>query len=247
MDILNSPWLISMLQKSGKAPEQRLLGLFDVLADWINAPRIRETLNLNQLEPSPSSCLLDFLTEQAKASGAKLPEALAQQLYFIAMSALREEIRAPGMGSISHAQQAARALINAQTQREPVKNKPLLFGLAASLFVVAGVSSMLFFNMPSQLKPLSNIKQITPLVQLEGNTPDPANTAEMYASIEQMRNGNCQFPEALQLPDAYKKVYIEVVVGGQISTNPDEQALAKNLMQKVRCNYAPMLMQNSTG
>lgn len=247
MDILNSAWLINMLQKSGKTSRQRLLSLFDVLADWVNAPHIRETLNRDQQQPSPPGILLNFLTEQAEACGAKLPEALAQQLYFIALSSLHEELRTPGSSSIRHAKQAAQALIDAQTQSEPVKNKPLLYGLAASFFVVVGVGSMLFFNNPLQFKPASNAKQITPVAQLEKVSPDPAHTAEMYASIEQMRNGDCHFPEALQLPDAYKKVYMEMVVGGQISSNPDDQALARSLMQKVRCNYAPMLMQNSTG
>lgn len=248
MDILNSAWLISMLQKSGKTSRQRLLSLFDILADWVNAPLIRETINLDRQQLSPPGILLNFLTEQAEACGAKLPEALAQQLYFIALSSLHEELRTPGSSSIRHAKQAAQALIDAQTQNEPVKNKPLLYGLAASFFVVIAVGSMLFLNTPSlQFKPASHANQVMAMAQPDEVSLDPAHTAEMYASIEQMRNGDCHFPEALQLPDAYKKVYMEIVVGGQVSSNPEDQALAKSLMQKVHCNYAPMLMRNSTG
>jgi hypothetical protein len=62
-----------------------------------------------------------------------------------------------------------------------------------------------------------------------------------------MRKGSCQLPEALQLPDSYKKVYFEDIVSGQISTDPADQKLVRELLQKVRCNYSPMLMANSKG
>ena len=52
---------------------------------------------------------------------------------------------------------------------------------------------------------------------------------------------------ARQLPDSEKTVYIENVVGGQMTVNAQEQALMRKLMNKVRCNYTPALMANSVG
>lgn len=245
MDILNSAWLINMLQKSSKKPQQRLLSLFDVLADWINAPHIRESLSLPLQEPSSSGSLLNFLTEQAKTSGAKLPEALAQQLYFIALGALHEELRNPGTATISHAKIAAQALINAQTQREPV-SKPVKYGVAAGL-MLAIVTGALLLNIPTQASHVVIIQPAQARMALQEDAPGPAHTAEMYAVAEQMRKGTCQFPEALQLPDSEKTVYMENVVGGQATTNAKDEAIVKKLMEKVRCNYTPMLMANSTG
>lgn len=242
MDILNSVWLINMLQKSSKSSQQRLLSLFDVLADWINAPHIRESLSHSQQVPPTADNLLNFLTDQARISGAKLPEALAQQLYFIAVSALHEELRNPGSATISHAKASAQALINAQTQREPVC-KSVKYGLTASL-MLGIISGTLLFIMPSQAKTAKLVQPTQALVQKD--VPSPAHTAEMYAAVEQMRKGTCQFPEALQLPDSEKTVYLENVVGGKITNNPQDQILVKKLMEKVRCNYTPMLMANST-
>jgi len=36
------------------------------------------------------------------------------------------------------------------------------------------------------------------------------------------------------------------VIGGQVSPNVKDQELARTLMQKVRCDYVPILMANST-
>jgi hypothetical protein len=38
-----------------------------------------------------------------------------------------------------------------------------------------------------------------------------------------------------------------MVVNGQVSTNPQDQAIALDLLSRTRCNYTPMLMANSTG
>jgi hypothetical protein len=62
-----------------------------------------------------------------------------------------------------------------------------------------------------------------------------------------MRKGQCHYPEALQLPDAHKDIYLTNVVNGQISTNAEDQRLVLQLLQKINCNYAPMLMKNSVG
>lgn len=249
MDILNSAWLLSMLKKSGSSSQQRLLSLFDILADWLAAPHIRETLSLNKEEDSASINLLNYLTEEAKISGAQMPEVLAQQLYFMALGALQEELRTPGSNAVAHAKEAAKALIRVQTQQEHFKSRPLVYGLAASLFVMVGVSGMLMPGVIEFAKPApSSIAQLTnvqpPPVSIEAN---PARTAAMYASIEQMRSGVCQYPEALMIPESQQAVYLQNVVGGQVSSKAADQELAGQLMQKVRCNYTPMLMKNSTG
>lgn len=67
----------------------------------------------------------------------------------------------------------------------------------------------------------------------------------MYAKYEQMRNGTCQFPEALQIPDKDKAIYLENVVGGKLPTNLNDLAIANIYLEKVRCNFTPMLMAHS--
>jgi len=247
MDILNSSWFLSMLKKAGKTPQQRLLSMFDILGDWVNAPAVRDVLTMEQTYVNASGHLQNFLAQEAKAVGAAMPELLAQQLYFIALTALKEEIARPDCGSVKHARAAAEALLQAQKQKTISISKPVAYGLAASLFASVALGSFVLSTQSSV--PQTPIKLATaqqkPQPSPASMIASPSQTAELFASLEQMRKGTCHFPEALQLPDSEKAVYIENVVGGQITVNVEEQALVRKLMSKVRCNYTPMLMANS--
>lgn len=251
MNILNSAWFLSMLKKAGVTPRERLLALFDILDDWVNAPHIREKFGAVEINSEEPQALLEYLTAQAIASGAQGPEVLAQQLYFMAMSMLQEELRSPGCAAGQHAKQVAQALIQAQTENKRFVSKRSAYAMAASVFLVTGIASMLIFGTtaPSGGKSdaPSRIVNIAPAVKANSVEASPEQTAALFAAIEQMRKGECQYPEALQLPDSQKAVYLTNVVGGQISTNAADQALVAQLLKKVRCNYTPMLMKNSIG
>lgn len=247
MDILNSSWFLGMLKKSGKTPQQRLLGMFDILADWLDAPAVRHTLTQDRPYPEAAHALQDFLVQQASAMKAAMPELLAQQIYYIALTALKEEIAHPHCGSIMHARAAAEALLKAQKQERRVISKPWTYGMAASLVASIAMGSLVFSSQAFGTKAPAQVAVVKP--QPSPNPAamiaSPSQTAELFASLEQMRKGTCHFPEALQLPDSEKAVYIENVVGGQITVDIQEQALVRKLMSKVRCNYTPMLMANS--
>ena len=246
MDILNSAWFISMLKKSGKSPQARLLSLFDILGDWLQAPNMRELIMQQQIEtPTPSTELLTYLTEQARACGVQLPEMFAQQLYFMARGALQEALTSDTDDTIGKVKQAASALIRAQSEKEPRISKPA-FAIAASLLIVSGIcGAMLMHVWQTGISPAQAASAT--VLKAHNAMNNPANTAEIYAVMEQMRTGVCQFPEALLLPEAQKKVYVELVVDGLIPTTLEDQAIARSLIQRVRCNYTPMLMSNSIG
>jgi hypothetical protein len=270
MYILNSDWLISMLKKASSTPQGRMLSLFDILEDWLDAPHFNHQLPSNQLpsnQQQNSHQLQDFLTLEAAKAGAAMPEILAQQLYFMAIAAAQEKLSANTPGhplsnslhafdspcnhaSLSHAKSAAKALILAQTKPEFHIAKSSAYAIAASfigVFVVAG--SAFLYNFNANIAPkYVHVASAPSLLQARVSSSTQANpqqTAALIAQIEQMRKGNCQLIEALQLPDSYKKVYFENIVSGQISTNLSDQKLVNELLQKVRCNYSPMLMENS--
>jgi len=71
------------------------------------------------------------------------------------------------------------------------------------------------------------------------------DASRMYAKYEQMRQGSCQFPEALQIPDKHKSIYLENVVGGKLPTDLADLEVANFYLEKVRCNFTPMLMATS--
>ena len=290
MDILHSNWLVKMLEKSSKTPHDRLLSLFDILDDWLNAPQIIQNQAIqNQIienldvakSTNNNQLLLNYLSTEAKKAGAALPDMLANQLYFMALAAVQEKLHNhqnhhiqhynnlngdQHISSLKHAKNAANALINAQTKNTLNISISSVFGIAASFvgaLVVAG--SVYAFNINAQKTPL--FKQLAQVEHLHIQTKtknnalknltiknlpiinaqyaEPEQTAALIAQIDQMRKGNCQLIEALQLPDSYKKVYFENIVMGQISTDPTDQKLVLELLQKVRCNYTPMLMAHS--
>jgi len=254
MDIFNSQWLLNMLAKSSKTPQGRILSLFDILNDWLGAPDTQMKITQTSFA---NSQLIDFLTAQAKNLGASNPSILAEHIVLIARNAAQQEINQPGSGSLMHAKKAANALILAQTQNEwvwleRVRARPAVYGIAASLFILVGVSSIwlptLLYKQSNTLVVKTFNHETTKVILAMSPVNEKLtahDAASMYAKYEQMRNGTCQFPEAIQIPDKDKAVYLENVVGGKIPNNLNDLAIANSYLEKVRCNFTPMLMANS--
>ena len=258
MDILNSDWLVNMLKKSSNTPHGRLLSLFEILEDWLNAPNIAKQLHINSATQASSHQLQDYLTTEAAKAGAAMPEMLASQLYFMAIAATQEKLQANNLASLSHAKSAARALISAQTKKEFYISRPSAYAIAASFMGVVVVAASLYFLNLNAIKQTSTIAWSTAQTQLAQPVlasaklatsaepiANPDQTAALMAQIELMRHGNCQLIEAIQLPDQYKGIYLNMVFNGQVSTDPREQKIAFALLKQTRCNYTPMLMANS--
>ena len=256
MELLNSDWLIHMLKKAGNTPQARLLSLFDILEDWTDAPGVNSQIELNT---TSNSALQTYLSLEAAKAGAAMPEMLATQLVLMAIAAYKSKLEArleanshAGAGdALKHAKSAAEALIAAQTKKEFRVSKNTAYAIAASFLGALVVTGSVFLHNQHQtasaIKP--QVALNNPIIPATYHASElianPENTAALFAQIEQMRKGTCQLPEALQMPDSYKKVYFQNIVLGQISTNPNDQKLVRELLQKVRCNYTPMLMENS--
>ena len=256
MDVLNSNWLIKMLAKSGKTPHARMLGMFDVLADWLEAPSINAQLQEILDHQADHNNLRQFLMLEAEKAGAAMPEMLANQLYFMAVSAMQDRLINQNADSLSHAKSAANALILAQTKNKFHINKSSAYALAASFIGILVVAGSLFIFNTNSIDPhnnqqiaklnINNVQtHLLPVTTDNITFANPEDTVALIAQIDQMRKGNCQLIEAIQLPDSYKRVYFENIVLGQISTNLADQKLVRQLLEKVRCNYTPMLMANS--
>lgn len=268
MEILNSDWLINMLKKSSKTPQGRLLALFDVLGDWLNAPDITEKFRADVAQKTTqqaiSSGLEHYLTQQAALAGAAEPAMLAHQLYFMLLAAIQEALRVHHVNGFAHAKSAAQALITAQTNQEFYIKKSSAYIMVASFLGTSILVGGLWVANDHHLIHL-NLARITDTTKTKNmkdasysteqaiitqpNTSSliasPEQTAALFATLEQIRKGNCQFPEALQMPDSYKSIYIENIIGGNVSSKVADQKIIMQILQKVRCNYTPMLMENS--
>lgn len=128
----------------------------------------------------------------------------------------------------------------------------LAYAVAAGIFTLLGSSSI---ALQSEFQPSgpfivaalsASAKLAEPRVAPDFSVANPARTAAMYAKIEQMRMGSCDYPQALVLPESERGIYIEYVVNGKVSTKVSDQDVVNKLLQQVSCNYTPMLMKNST-
>jgi hypothetical protein len=251
-DLLSSSWLIYMLAKSSSTPEGRLLSLFDILNDWLKAPNM---LKHCRLSDSNHSLLLDYCIHQAQALGAENPEILAEHIVLIARNAAQQNITHPSSNSLTHAKKAARALILAQTQPTSAKqnksalSKPMTYSIAATL-ALAICTSLIW-------APFLKDQQSTAHMHAESNDNSAViskkedqhltahDATQMYAKYELMRQGTCQFPEALLMPDKHKAIYLENVVGGKLPSTLEDLAIANEYLEKIKCNFTPMLMAAS--
>lgn len=266
MDVFSSTWLVNMLAKSSKSPKGRVLSLFDILSDWMNAPDIQLDVHFKQLTSEhltativSSSPLVAYLSQQTKALGASHPAMLAEHIALIACNAAQQQMADPLSKSLMHAKKAAEALILSQTQAKWRQVQPMTIGLCACVFALSiaitwhwpTINSEFNRNVISMLqkKQTTQLPQVKAPVIASTPTENDALTAHdaamMYAKFEQMRSGTCQYLEVLQIPDKHKAIYIENVVGGKLPNNLNDLATANHYLEKVRCNFTPMLMANS--
>lgn len=272
MDIFASDWLIAMLKKASKTPQGRMLALYDVLGDWLNAPEVKLDFEPNIEARQP---LILFFIAQAKSCNADHPESLAQHLVLIAYNALKTQIATPSSKSLIHAKKVAHALIVSQTMRHTKVKRIASVALAASFVgILTGGVVWQLLDQTTQTQLIAQSEQYVhalglntqttgtnrkPLIPenkvllVEKNVTSLKNTTSitasdavaMYAKFDEMRKGTCQFAEVLQIPDKHKTVYIENVVGGKVPTNLKDLAIANYYLGRVRCNFTPMLMANS--
>lgn len=246
--LLQSEWLIRMLDKSGKQASHKLLGLFNILDDLLSSPLY--SANVQQsFQPSPDTDSTDrlqnYLTTQAQLAGARLPDMLANQLYFMALSACQEKLLHKQSSALQHARQAAQALIDEQTKREinwlAIRN----YGIVI-MALFSGIMGGYYWHMQLPLEPaIQTVELHQPPPRPLSHEASPTETAAIYSRLETMKHGDCRLLEALQLPDRLKSVYIENVINGHVTTNRDEQVLVNQLLDQVQCNYTPKLMANS--
>lgn len=233
MDFFNSAALIAKLKLASKTPNGRLLGLFDALAE------LPKELSMT-MPISAYPALLAFCTKQARALGASQAQVLAEHILLIAINANMQNEAQARLACLKHGKKAAQALIMAQTQNQPGRlnwlwSKPAFYGLSVGCLLAVSIG----FGLDIAKHPL-NISEQTEV------TLSAKDASLLYAKYEQMRQGTCQYPEALQIPDQDKAVYLENVVGGKLPTNLKDLAIANRYLEKVRCNFTPMLMANST-
>lgn len=248
---MNAESLITKISaKTGDASKQ-LLCLFDLLSEMAQAGN-----QVTSPEEIFNATLNKYYVKLSQQARANHPKILADHLLFIAENAFLQEMAHPESKSLAHAKKVAQALILAQTQapanflEKYWQTKPWLIGTASiGIVLIAG-----FLIWPLFQKYLA-APAPTVIASNSENTLNTARNGEsgitaqeasaMYSKFETMRSGTCRYIEAIQIPDQDKAVYLESVVGGKLPTNLKDLATANAYLEKIDCNYTPMLMQKS--
>lgn len=233
----NHSWLMQSLKASKDKPQSRLLKIFD-----LTLMPARPLQDIEQELLRQKAGLTRFLSKQAKAGGAQLPEVLAQQIIIMLENALREELQHPGSQALRHARTASNALIHAQCDGSWRKLRD--FGMSASFISLLGITLFMSWYMLRETPPVhksSSSHQLWNTVAQE-RVASPHHVAELYTAIERMRQGNCQFPQALMLGASERGVFLTNIVAGNLSSQAEEITLATQLLKKVSCEYRPLTM-----
>lgn len=120
-----SAWFVSEVPKRADQPTDKLLAMFDVMAEWMAAPEFRGCAFINAAAefPAPGNPVQqasvefyqqfrEFITDLAKQCRAPKPDSLAFQLSLLIEGAIVTEQRQRDSGAIIQAKAAAGVLIN---------------------------------------------------------------------------------------------------------------------------------------
>lgn len=243
MPLLTSDWLKRMVMKSASDPAARIINLFTILQDWLDAPGMRDQLMAYSLDATGHSHLQAFLKALAAEAGLTDPDKLAFQFHFLLIGAINEELRNPGSQAMTQAGEAAASLIAAAKPSRFSRPRIYVAASFASLAIVALVVGAL-------LKPASG-PQLVPLnehaaLRAQAGTDvmaRPDALVAIYQMNNKIKSGQCSYPQALMLDADQRSMFMEGVVNIEqldvASTNLDE---VRQLYQKVTCNYAPAAM-----
>jgi hypothetical protein len=234
----NKHWLTKQLEAAQLAPDACFIALFEL---------IDQTSDADMVLGDTSSLLAD-LTNLAEQCHIDQPASFAQQILLMAQEAQTKQHNDPNSRALQHAQVVAKALLTAQTKNRFRRYTPA-YAIAASFFLLAGVSGIMFGHLLSPSAANHHAIPEQQVILLADNShamaSNPLRITEMRSQREKMREGRCQFPEAIVFSETERGIYLQNVVHGEISANKEVQDVTSRLREYVRCDYTPMLMKNS--
>jgi hypothetical protein len=239
--MLHSSWLLRMLDKSADTPRGRVLALFDIMADWNAAPGVNFASPDNLM--GNEEALITYLTRELNLLQLREPDILATQIYYIAMGALQTAGAQDSGNVFVQARQAAAILIDAH--RPPRRFKSAATVLSTALLVL-GAAMLIPYAPPSAMAPVTtaNAPSTPSPARVQANyiRTSPAQVASLNDSLERMRRGVCQYPQALMLAPEARAVLLDNVVNGSVPTDAESLRVAHQLAETVECYYAPVAM-----
>lgn len=216
MELLNSSWLLQMIDDSAKKPAEKLLSIYSCLNTWLMAPGVREPFTKAYSTEVPLAMTCSVLNAHLikLAIEAKIPNptVYVSQMFILLQGAIAVEIQNPGSGALLKARDAAEAVLYAVTPKPKAQIKQtLLIGST----VVSAVSLCLFiYMMPINTNasgvPLAQTVEPPPQIQMP-SVISPDLVGRVMALKEHFDAGNCPAPQLLTIPQDQVVAYLNVV------------------------------------
>lgn len=217
-------WKLGFKQWGKHAP---FYMLSDELLGW-NMLRIRQSGN-GVLDVQDISTIRQMLETAQQRSMAKLPPALLDQWFFLAVGAIQVQSQTGSCKAWQLFDQSVHSQL-----APPVFYRSLSFGLLVSLCV------MWMTFAPVKQKPLEAEPLESPLSQNVG-TADPVTLSLLNLAYQKMQNGSCQLPQAAMLPEVQRRAFIMFVTEGKVDT--DQVEPLRQALGYVSCLYPQELMR----
>lgn len=230
MELLNSSWLIHLIEGAGRTPGEKILSVYTIIDTWLKAPNVRESLLVVDKQPiEESNVLKAHLMALALQGKYRNPEAVIAQLVMLLQGGIAVEIQNPGLGALPSAQLAAKAVLQQSQPSLIVQLDSVITrsGYAASIIAV-GIVSFHFWPGNSSLPNGSSWNsgeqsKIISLVDLE--LLDRASLLR-----RNMESGNCPTPNFFSIPKDQLSTYVGVIDSNIVYNNEvDNKKLASFL------------------
>ena len=217
MNILNSTWLLHMIDSSADTPAVRLLSVYSCLNTWLSAPGIRESFAMEYVSdlPMADSCpaLSSHLLKLAVMANIPSPDIYVSQMFILLQGAIAEELRNPGTGALLKAQDVAKCIMHNEKPESSNLKQSLLIG---SSVVSAIALCFVAVLMQSSATSISHPHE-APIVE----NPSPFNNQQAMMSPDLMSRmlvlkdnfdtGKCPAPQLINMPPDRVNAYISVV------------------------------------
>jgi hypothetical protein len=234
MEILNSSWLLRMLENGGSKPSEKLLSLFSCLETWLGAPGIRERF-VADFKPDPMlnqrcPALTARLTELATQARISRPEVFVAQMLILLQGALTEEVRNPGLGALNAARVAARAILEDAIQRPALKPAWKWSGAAVASILI-GMAGYLVGSQIAVESAADSYQTAYNKAMLESSPINPDLIAKVMALQAEINAGHCPAPQLFAMPQDQAAAYMDMITY-RASMHPlqDSERLTKFLV-----------------
>lgn len=211
MDLLNSSWLIHLINGGGKTPTDKILSTFTILDNWLKAPNVREGLP-NQESSQDCFALKAHLLSLAIEGKFKNPEIVINQLLILLHGALAAEIGNPGMGAFPSAQLAAKAVLTRARPNLMIRMDNIIkrSGYAAS-FIAATILAVHFMPIGHQTQTQYVYSGLDRFPVTPVGTWDMSLVDKAFQLRKDMEAGTCPTPNFFSVPKEQLATYVSVV------------------------------------